>query len=72
VLKGQQLSSSGWSDYQASIAMIFPRHPKPVVPAKAVATQVVQQKQDGKIMDKNVLIIPAGKPSAPPLPPAKE
>jgi hypothetical protein len=55
--------------------MIFPRHPKPVVPAKAVATQVVQQKQDGKIMDKHVLIIPAPTPVAPPmppLPPAKE
>ncbi len=23
--------------------MLFPRHPKPVVPAKAVATQVVKQ-----------------------------
>lgn len=52
--------------------MIFPRHPKPVVPAKAVATQVVQQKQDGKIMDKHVLIIPASKPPVPPAPPAKE
>jgi hypothetical protein len=52
--------------------MIFPRHPKPVVPARAVATQVVQQKQDGKIMDKHVLIIPASKPPAPPPPPVGE
>jgi hypothetical protein len=52
--------------------MLFPRHPKPVVPAKAVATQVVQQKQDGKVMDKHVLIIPATKPVATPLRPAQE
>lgn len=55
--------------------MIFPRHPKPVAPAKAVATQVVQQKQDSKIMDKHVLIIPAAKPTVPaltPLPADKE
>ena len=52
--------------------MLFPRHPKPVVSAKAVATQVVKQSQKSKAMDKHVLIIPAPKPATAPLPPARE
>ncbi|WP_157201065.1 hypothetical protein [Massilia sp. Root351] len=51
--------------------MIFPRHPKPVTPSKAVATQVVQQQQDGKAMDKHVLIVPVSQPVPPPSPPAE-
>lgn len=48
--------------------MLFPRHPKPVVQQKAVATVVVQQKLENKAMDKHVLIIPAAKPVPPPPP----
>lgn len=42
--------------------MLFPRHPKPVVQQKAVATLVVQQRQESKAVDKHVLIIPANVP----------
>lgn len=46
--------------------MLFPRHPQPVVPQKAVATQVVQQRQQDKPFDKHVLIVAQAAPPAPP------
>lgn len=52
--------------------MLFPRHPKPVVEQKAVATMVVQQKMESKAMDKQLLIVPAAKPAPPPLPQRNE
>lgn len=57
--------------------MLFPRHPQPVVQQKAVATQVVQQRQESKAMDKHLLIVPArtgaGAPQPfPPPQPARE
>ena len=51
--------------------MLFPRHPKPVVQQKAVATQVVQQRQQDKAVDKHVLIVEKPVP-APPPPSAKD
>lgn len=51
--------------------MLFPRHPIPVVPQKAVATQVVQQRRQDKTVDKHVLIVDQPVPAAPP-PPAKD
>ncbi|MBY0241752.1 MAG: hypothetical protein K2X55_20810 [Burkholderiaceae bacterium] len=53
--------------------MLFPRHPKPVVSQKAVATQVVQQRLQDKAVDKHLLIVeqPASPtPPVPPVPPA--
>jgi hypothetical protein len=51
--------------------MLFPRHPQPVVPPKAVATQVVRQRQQHKAVDKHVLVV--DKPAPPPPPqPAKD
>ena len=44
--------------------MLFPRHPKPVVQQKAVATLVVRQQRDSKAVDKHVLIVPATAPVA--------
>jgi hypothetical protein len=53
--------------------MFMPRHPKPLLSTRAVATQVVQQKQASKAMDKHVLIVdvpkPAPAPGAPIMPP---
>ncbi|PIF11005.1 hypothetical protein [Janthinobacterium sp. 13] len=46
--------------------MFMPRHPKPLLSTKAVATQVVQQKQEMKAMDKHVLIVDTVKPAAAP------
>ncbi|WP_219115053.1 hypothetical protein [Janthinobacterium sp. UMAB-56] len=46
--------------------MFMPRHPKPLLSTRAVATQVVQQKQETKAMDKHVLIVETRKPAAPP------
>jgi len=37
--------------------MFFPRHPKPLLSTKAVATQVVQQRQRTPAVDKHVLIV---------------
>lgn len=53
--------------------MLFPRHPKPVTPQKAVATQVVQQRVQGqgKAVNPHVLIVDEPAPVAPP-PPAKD
>lgn len=50
--------------------MLFPRHPKPVVPGKAVATQVVQQRRQDKAFDQHVLVVE--KPAAAKPPPAKD
>ncbi|AQR71615.1 hypothetical protein BZG29_27260 [Janthinobacterium sp. LM6] len=47
-------------------AMFMPRHPKPLLSTKAVATQVVQQMQGTQAMDKHVLIVDTVKPAAPP------
>jgi hypothetical protein len=52
--------------------MLFPRHPKPVVQQKAVATMVVQHKLESKAMDKHLLIIPAAKAAPPPVPQRRE
>jgi len=49
--------------------MFMPRHPKPLLSTKAVATQVVQQRQQDKAMNRTVLIVetrvPASQISAP-------
>ena len=37
--------------------MFFPRHPTPLLSTKAVATQVVQQRQRTPAVDKHVLIV---------------
>lgn len=47
--------------------MFFPRHPKPLLSTKAVATMVVQQRQRTPAMDKHVLIVETAKPVVPPL-----
>lgn len=44
--------------------MFMPRHPKPLLSTKAVATMVVQQRQQHKIMDKHLLIVET--PATPP------
>ena len=49
--------------------MLFPRHPTPVAPSKAVATQVVQQRRQDKAVDRHVLIIDKPVPPAPPAAP---
>ena len=46
--------------------MFMPRHPKPLLSTRAVATQVAQQKQGTPAMDKHVLIVDTPKPAAPP------
>ena len=43
--------------------MFMPRHPKPLLSTRAVATQVVQQKQGTQAMDKHVLIVDVPKPA---------
>ena len=45
--------------------MLFPRHPQPVAPRKAVATQVVQQRRQDKAVDKHVLVIDKPQPPQP-------
>lgn len=37
--------------------MFFPRHPKPLLSTKAVATHVVRQRQRTPAVDKHVLIV---------------
>jgi hypothetical protein len=46
--------------------MLFPRHPKPVVPQKAVATQVVRQRQQDKTVDRHVLVVDKARPPSAP------
>lgn len=46
--------------------MFMPRHPKPLLSTKAVATQVARQKQGTQPMDKHVLIVETRKPAAAP------
>ena len=46
--------------------MFMPRHPKPVRSSKAVATLVVQQRQQSQAPDKHVLIVETVKPAVPP------
>lgn len=48
--------------------MLFPRHPQPVVPGKAVATQVVQQRQQANTVDKHVLVVEKPAAARPRLP----
>lgn len=43
--------------------MFMPRHPKPLLSTRAVATQVAQQKQGTPAMDKHVLIVDVPKPA---------
>ena len=52
--------------------MFFPRHPKPLLSTKAVATMMVQQRQRTPAMDKHVLIVESTKPLAAPLVPVKK
>ena len=46
--------------------MFMPRHPKPLLSTRAVATQVAQQKQGTQAMDKHVLIVDVPKPKPAP------
>ena len=46
--------------------MFMPRHPKSLLSTRAVAMQVVEQKQGTQAMDKHVLIVDTLKPAAPP------
>lgn len=48
--------------------MFFPRHPKPLLSTKAVATQVVQQRQRTPAVDKHVLIVETARPVPVPAP----
>ena len=43
--------------------MFMPRHPKPLLSTRAVAMQVVEQKQGTQAMDKHVLIVDVPKPA---------
>lgn len=43
--------------------MFMPRHPKPLLSTRAVATQVAQQKQGTQAMDKHVLIVDVKRPA---------
>jgi len=47
--------------------MFFPRHPKPLLSTKAVATMVVQQRQRTPAVDKHVLIVENAKPAPAPV-----
>lgn len=47
--------------------MLFPRHPKPLLSTRAIATLVVPQRQRTPAMDKHVLIVETAKPVLPPL-----
>lgn len=51
--------------------MFFPRHPKPLLSTKAVATQVVQQRQRTPAVDKTLLIVETAIPLPAPAVPAK-
>lgn len=42
--------------------MFMPRHPQPLLSTKAVATLVVQQRQQRHAVDKQVLIVETRKP----------
>lgn len=44
--------------------MFMPRHPKPLLSTKAVATMVVQQRQQDQAMNKHLLIVET--PATPP------
>jgi hypothetical protein len=46
--------------------MFMPRHPRPLLSTRAVATQVAQQRQGTQAMDKHVLIVDTLKPAAAP------
>lgn len=52
--------------------MFFPRHPKPLLSTKAVATMVVQQRQRTLAMDKHVLLVDSAKPVPVPVAPVKK
>jgi len=49
--------------------MFTPRHPKPLLSTRAIATQVVQQQQRSKAVDKHVLIVDTAKPVPAPVAP---
>ena len=52
--------------------MFFPRHPKPLLGTKAVATMVVQQRQRTPAMDKHVLIVDSARAVPAPVAPVKK
>ncbi|OBV40346.1 hypothetical protein [Janthinobacterium psychrotolerans] len=52
--------------------MFFPRHPKPLLSTKAVATMMVQQRQRTPAIDKHVLIVENAKPLLAPVAPVKK
>lgn len=52
--------------------MLFPRHPRPLIPTRAIASLLVQQRRDGAgPLDRDVLIVETTPPAAAPAPPAK-
>lgn len=52
--------------------MFFPRHPKPLLSTRAIATMVVQQRQRTPAVDKHVLIVENAKPLPAPVAPVKK
>ena len=42
--------------------MFMPRHPKPLLSTRAIATMVVQQRQRTPAVDKHVLIVETARP----------
>lgn len=52
--------------------MLFPRHPRPLIPTRAIASLLVQQRRDGAgPLDRDVLIVETPPLAAAPAPPAK-
>lgn len=50
--------------------MLFPRHPRPLIPTRAIASLLVQQRRDGAgPVDRHVLIVETVPPAAAPTPP---
>jgi len=52
--------------------MFFPRHPKPLLSTRAIATMVVQLRQRTPAVDKHVLIVENAKPLPAPVAPVKK
>ena len=52
--------------------MFMPRHPKPLLSTRAIATMVVQQRQRTPAMGQHVLIVESAKPLPAPLVPVKK
>ncbi|MGK5027797.1 hypothetical protein [Janthinobacterium sp. RB2R34] len=52
--------------------MLFPRHPRPLLSTRAIATMVVQQQQRTPAMDKHVLVVESARPVPAPVAPVKK